>query len=139
MALSYRTRHRLFCVAVALLIVAAKSLSASEVETMTTSYYGDEVRPYIINGKEVYLMANGDEFDWNDPTIVAHKKLPFGTKLRLTNPNNDVSIVVEVQDRGPYVPNRELDVSIGAARKLGILKQGVAQLEVQVLHIPGNV
>lgn len=76
-------------------------------------------------------MANGKEFDMDDPSVVAHKWLPFGTKVRLTRKGK--SIVVVVQDRGPYVKNRSFDLSRAAATKLGIKNTGVAECQVEIL------
>jgi len=78
-------------------------------------------------------MANGEEFDMNDPTVVAHKTLPFGTELRLTNPENGLSIVVTVQDRGPFFEDRELDLSRGAAQRIQMIDAGEIELEVERL------
>ena len=63
---------------------------------------------------------------------MAHKTLPFGTKVRVTNAGNQRSVVVRVNDRGPTQPDRVGDVSRAAARELGMLRSGVidAQLEV---------
>jgi rare lipoprotein A len=62
---------------------------------------------------------------------MAHRELPFGTQVRVTNPANGASVVLRVNDRGPFVGGRVADVSYGAARQLGMLEQGVitAQLE----------
>lgn len=75
-------------------------------------------------------MANGRPFDMYADTA-AHKTLPIGTKLQLTNPANGSTATVEVTDRGPYIRGRNLDVSYGVARKLGMVKQGVAKLRMQ--------
>lgn len=75
-------------------------------------------------------MANGRPFDMEADTA-AHRSLPLGTRLKVTNPKNGRSVKVTVTDRGPYTPGRHLDLSLGAARKLGILKQGVARLYVE--------
>ncbi|MEJ5330040.1 MAG: septal ring lytic transglycosylase RlpA family protein [Desulfobaccales bacterium] len=75
-------------------------------------------------------MANGRPFDMEADTA-AHRSLPLGTRLKVTNPQNGRSVNVTVTDRGPYVPGRHLDLSLGAARKLGIIKQGVARLYVE--------
>ena len=75
-------------------------------------------------------MANGRPFNMYADTV-AHKTLPLGTKLHLTNPANGRTATVEVTDRGPYIRGRNLDVSYGVARKLGIVAQGVAQLRMQ--------
>ena len=63
----------------------------------------------------------------------AHKTLPFGTKLRVTNLRNGRSVLVTITDRGPYVRNRDLDVSRGAARRLGIIQPGTAPVLIEKL------
>ena len=73
------------------------------------------------------LMANGQPFDMHADTV-AHKKLPLGTRLTLTNPQNGTTVKVRVTDRGPYIPGRNLDLSHGVARKLGVVQAGVAKV-----------
>jgi rare lipoprotein A len=74
-------------------------------------------------------MANGRPYDMYADTV-AHRTLPLGTKLHLTNPTNGRSADAEVTDRGPYIEGRNLDVSYGVARKLGMVEQGVAKLRM---------
>ncbi len=76
-------------------------------------------------------MANGRRYNMHDPHVVAHKSLPFGTKVKFTNPKTGESIVAVVQDRGPYIHGREFDLSYEAARRLGTTKVGVARLQVE--------
>ncbi|KKS77386.1 MAG: Rare lipoprotein A [Parcubacteria group bacterium GW2011_GWC1_43_11b] len=90
-----------------------------------TSWYGP--------GFQGKTMANGKRFNASDPTIAAHKDLPFGTKLELKNPDNDHCLVVEVKDRGPFVAGRELDISKAAAKKLGVIEEGVSTLFARVI------
>lgn len=78
------------------------------------------------------MMANGKRYDRNAMTC-AHKKLPFGTMLRVTNLNNGNSVVVEVTDRGPYVAGRIVDLSYKAASELGMLGAGVVRVKVDIL------
>lgn len=78
-------------------------------------------------------MANGERFDPHD-MVAAHKTLPFGTRLRLTNPRTGKKVHVVVKDRGPFIKGRSLDVSKGAAEKLGFLARGVTTLQVEVLR-----
>jgi len=78
-------------------------------------------------------MANGERYDMNDPTVVAHKLLPFGTKVKLTEIESGNSIIVEVQDRGPYHGERRFDLSRAAAKKLGMLSKGVSLCRVEIL------
>ena len=63
----------------------------------------------------------------------AHRTMPFGTRLRVTNVENGRSVVVRVNDRGPWVNDRFLDVSLAAAKALGMVGDGVTKVEVVVL------
>jgi rare lipoprotein A len=73
--------------------------------------------------------ASGRRFDANALTA-AHRTLPFGTRLTVTNLKNGRSVVVEVSDRGPFKPNRILDVSYAAADRLGFVRDGIAKIRV---------
>ena len=88
------------------------------------SFYGKK-----FHGKQT---ANGEIFDMNKLTC-AHKSLPFGTLLKVTNEDNGNSVVVRVNDRGPFVQGRDLDLSYAAAEKVGIIGAGVKKLKVEVL------
>lgn len=68
----------------------------------------------------------------------AHKTLPLGTKVQVTDTTTGRSIVVNVNDRGPFIKGRIIDLSRQAARKLGIVKRGIAKVEVKVLSTPGK-
>jgi rare lipoprotein A len=82
--------------------------------------------------------ASGARFDQGALTV-AHKTLPFGTLLKVTNPSNGRSVLVRVNDRGPYVRGRVLDLSREAARLLGIVRQGVARVAYEIVpHTPGT-
>lgn len=80
--------------------------------------------------------ASGEIFDMKKHTA-AHRKLPFFTKVLIENPRTGKSVVVKVNDRGPYAKGRVLDLSRGAAEKLGILLGGVAFVECTVLGKDG--
>jgi rare lipoprotein A len=77
--------------------------------------------------------SSGERYNKNEMTA-AHKTLPFGTKVKVTNPANDKSVVLRINDRGPFVGNRIIDVSEAAARKLEIHSAGVAKVKVEVLN-----
>mgnify|MGYP003330805264 CR=1 FL=1 len=77
--------------------------------------------------------ASGQRFDPNGNTV-AHKTLPFGTKLKLTNPNNGRSIIATVNDRGPFVRGTGLDVARGGANRLGFINKGKTRLIMQVIR-----
>ncbi len=80
--------------------------------------------------------ASGEFFDQESFTA-AHRNLRFGTLLKLTNPETDLSVIVRVNDRGPFSRTRSLDVSKAAARELGFLKRGVATLKVEEVTLEG--
>ena len=77
--------------------------------------------------------ASGEKFNTLEMTA-AHPTLPFGTKLRVTNVTNGQSVTVRVNDRGPYVPGRVVDVSYSAARTLGMVGGGVAKVKLDVVQ-----
>ncbi|MBD1397314.1 septal ring lytic transglycosylase RlpA family protein [Pontibacter sp. JH31] len=76
--------------------------------------------------------SSGERYNKNEMTA-AHKTLPFGTMVKVTNPANKKSVVLRINDRGPFVGNRIIDVSEAAARKLEIHASGVAKVKVEVL------
>ena len=76
-------------------------------------------------------MANGQPYDRHAATI-AHRTLPLGTRVRLTNPETGVTVEARVTDRGPYVAGREVDLSYGLARRLDLVGRGVGRLLLQV-------
>ena len=75
--------------------------------------------------------ASGEKFDPNELTA-AHPTLPFGTRLRVTNVASGRSVTVRVNDRGPFVPGRAVDVSYAAAEKLGMVGKGLAKVKLDV-------
>jgi rare lipoprotein A len=77
--------------------------------------------------------ASGEKFDTNDLTA-AHPTLPFGTRLRVTNVASGRSVTVRVNDRGPYVPGRVVDVSHSAADALGMVGSGIAKVKLDVVQ-----
>jgi rare lipoprotein A len=83
------------------------------------------------------LTASGERFDQNGFTA-ASRTLPFGTRLHVTNPKNGRSVIVRINDRGPFIKGRHLDLAKGAAAALGMIEQGVATLKVVRLS-PGSV
>ena len=89
------------------------------------SYYGPG-----FHGKQT---ASGEIFDQEDYTC-AHKSLPFGTKLKVVRVDNGSSVVVRVNDRGPYVDGRILDLSVAAGKKIGLDKVGHAEVVATVIE-----
>lgn len=92
--------------------------------TGVASYYGRK-----FHGRRT---ANGERFDMNAMTA-AHKTLPFGTQVRVTNPRNGRSVTVRINDRGPFIRGRTIDLSRAAAERLGMISTGHAQVELDVL------
>ncbi len=92
----------------------------------TASFYGHN------DGFHGKKAANGEKFDKNAMTA-AHKSLPFGTVLKVTFPKTGKTVNVRINDRGPYVPGRDIDLSYGAAVKLGLVKYGVGKVKVTVI------
>jgi rare lipoprotein A len=79
--------------------------------------------------------ASGELFDKNRLTA-AHRKLPLGTTVRVTNLKNLESTLLRINDRGPGIPGRVIDVSWAAAKKLGFLGAGLARVEIEVVSYP---
>ncbi len=82
---------------------------------------------------EAQQTASGEKFETNDLTA-AHPTLPFGTRLRVTNVATGKSVTVRVNDRGPYVPGRVVDVSHSAANALGMVESGIAKVKLDVVQ-----
>jgi hypothetical protein len=93
-------------------------------EIWVTSYYSN-----AFHGRRT---ASGEVYDKNALTC-AHKTLPFQTNLKVTNPQTGKSIIVRVNDRGPFYRGRDLDLSYAAAQEIGMIAAGVMKLEVVVL------
>jgi rare lipoprotein A len=79
------------------------------------------------------LSANGEVFNQYSLTA-AHRNLPFGTRVKVTNLNNGRSVVVRINDRGPYIYDRVIDLSLGAAQTIGLTSSGVAPVRLEVLN-----
>jgi peptidoglycan lytic transglycosylase len=81
--------------------------------------------------------ATGEKFDQNEKTA-AHPTLPLGTKATVTNLDNGNSVDVKINDRGPYVKGRDIDLSKGAAKELGMTKDGVAPVKIEAKVPPAE-
>lgn len=95
---------------------------------MKVSWYGPR-----FHGRKT---ANGEIFD-QEAFTAAHKTLRFGTLLRVTNPKNNISIIVRINDRGPFIRGRHLDLSKAAARELGLIDIGIAKVDVDLVSLKG--
>ena len=92
-----------------------------------SSWYGEQ-----FHGR---LTANGEIYDMYAPTA-AHPTLPLGSLVRLVNPKTGRSRLVRINDRGPVIDGREIDVSYEVARSLGFEEQGLARLRIELLEVP---
>jgi rare lipoprotein A len=109
-------------------IVNTSTVEFVNLGTMKASWYGPD-----FHGK---LTANGEVYDQMALTA-AHKSLKFGTLLKVTNPKNGRSVIVRINDRGPYIEGRDLDLSKGAAAELGMLKKGVVRVKIEEVALSG--
>jgi len=97
------------------------SVNFNDLGVMTASWYGPR-----FHGK---LTANGEQYNQMALTA-AHKSLPFGTVLQVTNLKNGKSVIVRINDRGPFIEGRDLDLSKGTALNLGMIGRGVIKVKV---------
>jgi peptidoglycan lytic transglycosylase len=104
------------------------TIQYKDLGTMKASWYGPR-----FHGR---FTANGEIYDQNAMTA-AHKSMKFGTILRITNPRNNKSIIVRINDRGPYIPGRQIDLSKAAAEELDVIKNGVKRLKIEEVIIKG--
>ena len=88
------------------------------------SYYGDEFHGH--------QTASGEVYDMSDMTA-AHRDLPFGTKVRITNLKNKRQVIVRINDRGPVKQERMIDLSKAAAEELDMIREGIAEVEIEIL------
>jgi rare lipoprotein A len=100
----------------------------AQTQSGKASFYADKF--------EGQPTASGEKYRHNKLTA-AHKSLPFGTKVRVTNTVNNLTVEVVINDRGPYVEDRIIDLSKSAAEKLGFINQGLADVRVEVID-PGE-
>ncbi len=109
-----------------LFVQPQKNLLKATIQKGKASYYGDE-----FDGRKT---ASGEIFRNADFTA-AHRALPFNTYVRVTNQKNNLSVTVRVNDRGPYVKSRIIDLSESAARRIGSYMHGLASVKIEVLHV----
>ena len=99
-------------------------------ESGKATYYGSHY-------KASRKTASGKAYDKNKLTA-AHKTLPFGTIVRVTNKKNGKTVDVEITDRGPFGPGRIIDLSLAAAKELDMMKAGVVPVIISVLKVPAR-
>ena len=105
----------------------SQPLKPIRVFTAKTSWYGRKFQ-----GRKT---ASGEKYDMYSPTG-ASPDLPFGALLRVSNPKTHASQLVRINDRGPFIDDRELDVSYLVACRLGLVDRGISRLRIEVLEVP---
>jgi len=109
--------------------LSTKAVKHQKLMTGISSYYAED-----FHGK---LTANGEIYDMYGLTA-AHKTLPLNTIVRVTNLDNNKSLILRINDRGPYVKGRILDCSYGAALKLGFIAKGTTKVKIEVIEFGDN-
>lgn len=124
-------KARKFLIGLILCSFAFIGASTATAQTMRgkASYYA---------GKFHGRRTSSGEIFHKDSMTCAHRTLPFGTMLRVRNVSNGREVVVRVTDRGPFAAGRIVDLSLGAARQLGMVAAGVTGVEVEVISKPGQ-
>ena len=107
--------------------IAPPPVTSRYVETGMASWYGPNYNHH--------RAANGEVYDENGLTA-AHRTLPLGSLVRITNLNNGRQLTLRITDRGPFVPDRMIDLSIGAAKELAIWPHGTAQIRLELISSP---
>ena len=110
-----------------MIVLLLSAMGVSAQETGYASWYGGKFQ-----GRKT---ANGEIFDTNQLTA-AHKTLPFGTLVKVTNMGNGLAVTVRINDRGPFVEGRIIDLSRAAADLIGMMGSGVAYVSVEVVSSP---
>ena len=113
-------------------------LSVALILGTTTLANAKENKPFVQQGKASWYghqfhgrkTASGERYNMNGLTA-AHRYLPFGTKLKVTCKQTGKSVIVRVNDRGPFHGNRVLDLSKGAAQQLGLTQRGVGSVKIE--------
>jgi rare lipoprotein A len=109
---------------IASLLAITSLVTYAQTQKGKASFYADKF--------EGHPTANGEKYKHSKLTA-AHKTLPFGTKVRVTNTGNQKTVDVVINDRGPYVDGRIIDLSKSAAEKLGFIQQGLADVSIEVI------
>jgi len=119
---------KLVFAAYGLMILAMLGLNSTPAEAAAPTQCG-KASWYALHSQ----TASGEMMN---PTLLtaAHRSLPFGTRVQVTNMKNGKSVVVRINDRGPFIKGRVIDVSKGAAKKIGLVRAGVAPVKVTTLN-----
>jgi rare lipoprotein A len=101
-------------------------------ESLVKTLVGEGKASFYSDDFHGHTTANGETFNMHQLTA-AHPTLPFGTRVRVTNLRNGKDVVVRINDRGPFIKGRIIDLSVGAAKEIGILKSGTDRVKLETL------
>ncbi|MEQ8904578.1 septal ring lytic transglycosylase RlpA family protein [Ekhidna sp.] len=116
----------------ALLLTFSCKVSNNPRTSKTEIFLEDGVASWYGPGFHGKQTANGETFNTNHLTA-AHRTLPFGTRVKVVNIQNQISVIVRINDRGPYANDRIIDLSKAAAKRLDIIEQGTGQVKLYLL------
>ncbi|MBI1804062.1 MAG: septal ring lytic transglycosylase RlpA family protein [Ignavibacteriae bacterium] len=105
-----------------------------ERETLTSGYAEEGMASYYADEFHGRQTSNGETYDMNQMTA-AHKTLPFNTKVRVTNSETGKSVIVRINDRGPFKDNRIIDLSLAAAKELEMIGHGTARVRLEIIQL----
>jgi hypothetical protein len=109
-----------------------KKITIPEKDLDKFTHYQSGMASYYSSNLQGSATASGERFN-NNALTAAHRKLPFGTKIRVTNVNNGKSVIVRVNDRGPYTKGRVIDLSKAAFSKIASISSGVTRVKLEVM------
>ena len=115
--------------------VEVKALTSTKEVALKNRQESGKATYYGSHYKSSRKTASGKAYDKNKLTA-AHKTLPFGTIVRVTNKKNGKTVDVEITDRGPFGPGRIIDLSLAAAKELDMMKAGVVPVIISILEVP---
>ena len=125
-------RPRFSAIAVLLTVVLLASLAGCASLQSQGAIYQRGEAAYYASAFDGRRTASGERFDSRRLTA-AHRSLPFGTRVQVTNENNGRHVVVTINDRGPYTRGRILDLSRRAAEQIGMIRSGIAPVTLRVI------
>ena len=133
-AVGVNTRARYSLAVVSLAVLSACATTTPRTSTPRTGPPAPEVGVASFYAESLHgrRTASGERYD-KQALTAAHPSLPFGSRVRVTNLHNGQSVVVRINDRGPFVEKRVIDLSYAAARKLGFIDQGTTRVRLEVL------
>ena len=117
--------------------IEAKETEITKQETAKNQQEHGKASYYGSNYEENRKTASGKPYDKKKLTA-AHKTLPFGTIVRVTNKKNGKTVDVEINDRGPFIKGRIIDLSVAAAQELDMMDSGIIPVSVDIIEVPGE-